>query len=124
MEMELKERTDYLKRQLDRLLERFEGNEPPENGRDREFFKLVKEETSPIYSNLELWEEGALAIVKERKASVHPQQVTSTRENMELLLMHSYYIDVRRKRYMELYKSIHYVFDMLLNDLDQTLQSF
>ncbi|MBM7598395.1 hypothetical protein JOC34_000752 [Virgibacillus halotolerans] len=115
--MALKEQTEQLKQHLNNLKDIFEANEPPANSRDKPFFLKVKEETLPIYELLEEWEASALNIVKERKADIHPHQITSTRENMELLLMHSYYIDVRRKRYMELHNSIQYIFDQLLREL-------
>ncbi|WP_339228003.1 DUF1798 family protein [Oceanobacillus sp. FSL K6-2867] len=115
--MELKKQTESLKSHLNLLKIKFEQNAPPENSRDKTFFLKVREETLPIYTLLDEWETTALKVVKNREAKVHPHQVASTRENMELLLMHSYYIDVRRKRYMELYTSILYVFDLLLEDI-------
>ncbi|MBP2078293.1 DUF1798 family protein [Oceanobacillus polygoni] len=115
--MELKEQTESLKSHLNQLREKFDHNEAPVDSRDRAFFLKVREETLPIYTLLEEWEATALKVVKNREAKVHPHQVASTRENMELLLMHSYYIDARRKRYMELYTSILYVFDLLLEDI-------
>lgn len=114
---DLQEQTKSLKQQLDQLKERYETNDPPEDRRDKVFFSYVKEVTEPIYKHLETWEEDTLGLVKNREVNLHPQQVTSTRENMELLLMHSFYIDVKRKRYMELYKSVHYIFDQLLKDI-------
>ncbi|PAV29462.1 hypothetical protein CIL05_11390 [Virgibacillus profundi] len=115
--MDLKSKTKQLKQHLNNLKEIYESNNPPKDRKDKQFFRMVKEETSPIYQLLGLWEEAVLEVVKERKVNLHPQQVTSTRENMELLLMHSYYIDVKRKRYMELNNSIHYIFDQLLREL-------
>ena len=115
--MSLTEQTIQLKKHLSELKNTFEANKPPEDRRDKPFFLKVKEETLPIYQLLEEWEASALKIVKERKVTVHPHQITSTKENMELILMHSYYIDVRRKRYMELYNSILYIFDQLLREL-------
>ena len=79
----------------------------------------MKEETAPIFQLLEEWEKSALKLVKERKVNVHPQQVTSTRENMELMLMHSYYIDAKEKRFMELHNSILYIFDQLLREIER-----
>ncbi|UUI38065.1 DUF1798 family protein [Oceanobacillus oncorhynchi] len=117
--MKLSEQTEKLNHHLETLRERFEKSEAPSDRKDRSFFNMVKAETAPIYDLLESWERDASAAVKERKASVHPNQVQSTRENMELLLMHSYYLDVRRKRYMELYTSIRYVFDLLLATLEE-----
>lgn len=115
--MALKVQTEQLKQQLSKLKDKFEANEPPINRQDKSFFLMVKEETLPVYQLLEVWEETALNVVKERKVNVHPHQISSTRENMELLLMHSYYIDVKRKRYMELHNSILYIFDQLLREM-------
>lgn len=116
----VREQTAKLREHLIRLKERFENTAPPKNRRDRDFFQMVKGETDPVYELLEQWEEATLEIVKQRKVNVHPHQVVSTKENMELLLMHSYFIDARPKRYMELYKSILYIFDQLLQELENT----
>lgn len=116
--MELDLQTKQFKGHVDKLKERYEENNPPENKKDKQFFQMVKEYTNPIHKLLEQWEENSLRVVKERKVNIHPQQITSTRENMELLLMHSFYIDAKRKRYMELNHSIHYVLDQLLRELD------
>lgn len=116
--MDIKEQTIDLKRHLQLLKDNYENNDPPENKKDIAFFNNVKSETEPVYAMLATWETDALEIVKLRKVNVHPHQITSTRENMELLLMHSYYIDVKRKRYMELNHSVLYIFDLLLRDLE------
>jgi hypothetical protein len=110
--------TLQLKDELNKLKEIFEQNNPPEDRRDKVFFESVKEKTLPVYELLEKWEKLALEIIKESKISVHPNQIVSTRENMELLLMHSYFVDVRRRRYMELNQSIIYVFDQLLRAVE------
>lgn len=115
--MDIKEQTIELKRHLQLLKDNYEENDPPENKKDIAFFTNVKSKTAPVYAMLETWETDTLEIVKQRKVNVHPHQITSTRENMELLLMHSYYIDAKRKRYIELNHSVLYVFDQLLRDL-------
>jgi hypothetical protein len=116
--MELIDYTNQLKVYLQQLKDIFEENNPPEDRKDKDFFIMVKQKTSPIYELLAKWEELALQVIKETKISVHPNQIVSTKENMELLLMHSYYIDVRRRRYMELNQSVLYVFDQLLRALE------
>ncbi|AXI09321.1 DUF1798 family protein [Oceanobacillus sp. 143] len=115
--MELLKQTETLREHLDYLRGQFEHATPPENVKDRSFFEKVKEETTPIYDLIANWEENALQKVKEQKVTVHPQQITSTKENMELLLMHSYYKDARRKRYMELYNSVIYIYDQIIREL-------
>lgn len=109
--------TQYLKKQLNQLKTRYETSNPPDDIRDKAFFSYVKSETEPIYKSLETWETDVLDLVKKREVNLHPQQVTSTKENMEMLLLHSFYIDIMRKRYMSFYQSVLYIFDQLLNDV-------
>lgn len=118
--MNLEQQTRHLKKELEQLKGLYEENNPPESKKDKPFFLKVKEQTAPVYVLLEEWEDKTLQVIKAREVNLHPQQVTSTRENMELLLLHSYYIDVRRKRYMELHHSIHYIFDQLLLELQNS----
>lgn len=101
--------TNELQQVSQLLKDKFLTNEPPENTRDPEFFQKVKSETDPLFVLAEEWEKQALDAVKQRKILVHPQQVESTRENFELILLHSYYIDVKPQRYMELIQAIDYV---------------
>ncbi|MFA1820748.1 DUF1798 family protein [Virgibacillus oceani] len=113
------EQTEQLKKYVTGLKDRYKTSSPPENRKDRQLFLRVKEETAPIYQLLESWEASALKLVKKRKINVHPQQVSSTSENMEMFIMHSYYIDVKEKRFMELHNSIIYIFDQLLREIER-----
>src|SRR5699024_12325755 len=63
-----------------------------------QFFSNVRQQTEPIFQLLELWEETALQTIKTERFNVHPQQIISTKENMQLLLMHSFYKDVRDRK--------------------------
>lgn len=110
---------ETLEKELETLKENYLTHEKPENRRDPEFFAYVKKQTEPIFDIINQWYEEALTFVKNREVSVHPQQVQSTEENLHLILLNSYYIDVRRKRYMELHKSILYVFDLLKKDMEK-----
>lgn len=112
--MELKEITKQLRTILFELRERYETNEPPQNRRDKQFFAMVKEETLPVYKLLDDWEDLASSAVKQRQVNIHPHQINSAKENMELILLHSYYIDARRKRYMELFQSVKFIFDQII----------
>lgn len=117
--MDIKQLTIELKKDLKLLKERYETGEKPKDKRSWDFFQFVKEETTPIYDKIQLWEEKANSFVKQREVSVHPQQVASTRDNMEILLLNSYYLDVKRGRYMDLHQSVMYVFDALIEDIEK-----
>lgn len=98
---------------------RYENNEKPENRRDMEFFEYVKHETKKPFEQIEQWEQEALKFVKNKDVSVHPQQIESTLENLRLVILHSYYIDARLRRFMNLHQSIKYVLDQLLKDMNK-----
>lgn len=117
--MALKEQTKELLQLVKQLRERFENSEPPEKISDHQFFNMMKSETMPIFDLLKKWEANALEFVKDKHVNVHPHQIVSTKENMELIIMHSYYIDARKRRYMELNKSSIYIFDQLLKDIQE-----
>lgn len=108
--------TTQLNDQLDILALEFE-KEAVKIG-DSEMFQRVKEETVPIYEMLGSWEATTLAFIKERKLkTVHPQQITATLENYEMLLMHSYFRDIRRRKYMETKNSCHYIFLQIIKEI-------
>lgn len=109
--------TRKIKKHLDHLRNMYEQNEAPKSMSDKQFFLQMKEETTPIYILLREWEKASLEAVKSNNINVHPHQIVSTKENIELLLLHSYYIDARRKRYMELNHSSHYILDKLLKEI-------
>lgn len=116
--MKLLELTLELENTLEKLKEHYLTNERPENKRDMVFFEYVREKTNPIFVKIDNWYEEASKFVQNREVHVHPSQIQSTEENYKLILLHSYYVDVRKKRYMELFQSIRYVFDLVRKDLD------
>lgn len=113
----LLKRTKQLKKHLYRLKERFENSDPPEHISDKDFFLQMKKETEPIFHLLEQWEEEALQFVKNIDVRIYPHQIYATKENIELLLLHSYYIDVRSRIYMEYYQSSQFILDQLMDEI-------
>ncbi len=99
---------------LNEGLSRYENGERQAK-RDREFFEIVKVETKPLFELIDHWEE----LVKNHVASlkIMPNQIQNTKENLELFVFHSYYRDVRRKRFMEVYHSIDFVLKQLKQHL-------
>lgn len=110
-------KTTQLKNHLHSLLDRYEKNKPPENMNDKEFFLKMKCATASIYDLLEKWEALTLKEIKKRTIMLHPHQIVSTRENIELLILHSYYMDARHRRYMELNQSSVYILGQILNEI-------
>lgn len=115
--MTLREKTILLKQQLLQLKSRFFKNDPPESIKDRTFFKQMKEETKSTFQLLNEWESETLTFLQNKQSTLYPQQIEATSENMQMIILHSYYIDVRKRIYMEYFKSTIYVFDQLLSEL-------
>lgn len=108
--------TEQLNTYLDKLIVEFQQGEKPIG--DKTYFLQVKEETEPYFSKIEEWEELSLDFIKNKHSLLHPQQINSTKENMEALMLHSYYKDVRKRRYMEMNKSCRYIFQQLMKELE------
>lgn len=116
--MVLKQYTNRLIDYLYQLNNRFHTEEPPASMSDRNLFEQMKKETTPIHQTLEKWERLALTAIHTNKISLHPQQIHSTKENIQLIILHSYYIDVRKRIYMEYYQSSIYILKNILTDLN------
>lgn len=96
------------------LEKQFLTQNKPENRHDRDFFDYVKRETDPLFEKLDQWYKYSYPFIENKKeGKVYPTQIEKTKENIELLILHSYYIDVPKKRYKELKNSIEYVFQQL-----------
>ncbi|MFP7493821.1 DUF1798 family protein [Terribacillus saccharophilus] len=102
-----------------RLKQRYLSEEPPSDKHDKAFFEMVKDETGPMYQLLQMWHQAAADFVQQRDVTVHPQQIQSTEENVHLIILHSYYIDIRSERYMDYHQSIGYVLQLLDENMDR-----
>jgi hypothetical protein len=92
---------------------RYQQDTPPAKLNDREEFNVIKAEVTPHFQLLEQWESELLSDIKTYALSIHPSLVQSTRENMELIIMHSFYHDTNVKRFNELVKSVDVVLDLV-----------
>ncbi len=107
--------TDSLMGELDKGYQRFMENERPE--RNRTLFEMVKQQVDPVLDTLDAWELEALHMIQTKEISLHPKQVDATCENMKAFLMHSFYKDTRKRKFIEIYKSCTYIFSHILKEL-------
>lgn len=84
---------------------------------EKSFFSEVKEATEPIFQRLHAWEEETLSHIQQQKSAVHLKQVIATKENIELLIVHGYFKDMRKRRFMEYYQSSLFVLNNLKEEL-------
>src|SRR5690625_1933742 len=115
--MSLYAKTISLQKYLYELQNRFETNKPPRLMDDRSFFYEMKKETKPIYKLLKEWKHKKLNYIANNKSRLFPQQIAATIDNIEMIILHSYYIDIRRRFYMEYFNSTIYILEQLLAEL-------
>ncbi|MGP4071910.1 DUF1798 family protein [Piscibacillus sp. B03] len=77
-------------------------------------FNLMKKEATPIFEKIEKWEEDANKVV--HLIPIFPNQIKNTKDNLEIMILHSYFNDVRKKRFVELYQSVKYNMNLILED--------
>lgn len=77
-------------------------------------FYQMKEETKPIFDKIDVW--GELANKHVHQLPIFPNQIKNTVDNLEIMVLHSYFHDVRKKRFMELHQSVLYNLDLILNN--------
>lgn len=107
--------TKELLNELNELQQIYENGKEP--SKDKTFFQYVKKETESLYDKLDKWEKFATDLIKRGKLVLHLSQIEATKDNMTALIMHSYYKDVRKRRYMDIYKSCQFIFQQLLKEL-------
>src|SRR5690554_473215 len=90
--------------------------------KDEAFFRFVQQETKPYFSHIDAWEKHAKKAWKEKLISLQLTQIESTRDNFTTLILHSYYKDVRKRRYMEINKSCFYILQQILKEIHHERQ--
>lgn len=82
------------------------------------FFNYVKEDTKEVFKQLEKWVAILMDQNKKEQPIIPVSIISSTKDNMTALIMHSYYKDVRRRRYMEINRSCIYTLQSVLSTVE------
>lgn len=117
MKAEIQNLTNSLIEYTDYLQSLF-SEENREVNHSETFFNFVKTDSDNIFATLKKWQQAVKNGIAIGELSTPVQVIDSTVDNMSTLIMHSYYKDVRRRRYIEIKKSCMYVFHLILKELD------
>ncbi|HZW67752.1 MAG TPA: DUF1798 family protein [Pseudogracilibacillus sp.] len=88
-----------------------------EEGKKDAFFTYVKKETEEMFAQLDEWVDLLSELNEQGDSVINQAIIESTKDNMNALIMHSYYKDVRRRRYMEINRSCIYTYQSVLKEL-------
>lgn len=87
---------------------------------DPDFFGEVKPYADKVHITLDTWRELTLEWIKEEKPKyLYQLQIDTAIENIELLVVQSFYKDTREKRAKEMYQSIVYTLTAILDKIEQ-----
>jgi site-specific DNA-adenine methylase len=85
-----------------------------------DFFGEVKPYADGVHSTIDKWRELALIwIEKENPKYLYKLQIDTAIENIELLIVQSFYKDTRGKRAKEMYQSIVYTLTSINDQINQ-----
>lgn len=116
--MDLSLLNEKLIQEVEQLKDLFHKNTEPKDINDHEYFFQLKKETAQLFSLLDEWENAVLLTLKEKPLKIFEHQITATKDNIEVLVMHSYYKDIRKRLYMERYYSIMLVLENIKKGLN------
>ncbi|MEH7224326.1 YppE family protein [Bacillus sp. JJ1566] len=114
MYTELLAKTNRLKDLCDQSINRLEDVKDNESY-VADFYQEVKPFVDDTMEIADSWRELAIEwIKKEFPKNLHPNQIDATHENIQHISIQSFYRDTKVKRFKNMYESIQYVLDNIL----------
>lgn len=114
MYTELLAKTNIVKDLCDQSLKRLEDVKTSESY-EVDFYKEVKPFVDSTMELADSWRDLAITwINKEYPKNLHPNQIDATHENIQHISIQSFYQDTKVKRFKNMYESIQFVLDNIL----------
>lgn len=93
-------------------------NQKPEKTEAR-FYNEVKPTFELVMNHANAWKPLAQAWVKKQKPKyIHLSQIESTIDNIEQVVLQSFYKDVNNQRFHNLHHSVEYIVNSILTEID------
>ncbi len=106
--------TSYLHKENEKALRRLEQR-LQEEGYEPDFFGEVKPYVDEFYPKKDEWQELCKQWIKEEKPKyIAPNQIDSTEENLNNVVLQSFYKDTKVKRFKQMYQANKYVLESIL----------
>lgn len=114
MYTELLAKTNILKDLCDQSLKRLEDVKTSESY-EVDFYKEVKPFVDSTMKIADSWRDLAINwINNEFPKNLHPNQIDATHENIQHISIQGFYQDTKVKRFKNMYESVQYVLDNIL----------
>ncbi|MGJ9381995.1 YppE family protein [Salipaludibacillus sp. CF4.18] len=110
--MELKKLTNQLLELNEQAFLYFK--EYSQKGKEADFFETVKPFADRVKDSIEIWlPKVSVWLAWEKPDYLHKQQIDQMIENFEVLSVHCFQKDTKKKRFIERYKSIEYTLSLV-----------
>lgn len=112
--------SQHLLELLQESKERFKSfQEKPEKS-EAYFYNQVKPNFEMMKDKSNVWEQLALEWIKKEKPKyIHPSQIESAVENVEQVILQSFYKDINKQRFNNLHHSVEYLLNNIMNEIEE-----
>jgi Mg2+ and Co2+ transporter CorA len=84
------------------------------------FYKEVRPKFELVMNHANIWKPLAEAWVKEQQPKyIHLSQIESTIDNIEQIVLQSFYKDVNKQRFHNLHHSVEYIIKSIVSELNE-----
>ena len=98
---------------------RFESFQKKPEKTDAYFYEQVKPTFELLKVKADGWEQLASEWIKKNKPKyIHQSQIDSARENLEQVVLQSFYKDINNQRFHNLHHSVEYLLNTILAEID------
>ncbi len=110
----------HLLNDLTECRQRFESFQKKPEKTDEYFFNEVKPTFELIKDKSDIWEQYASEWIKKEKPKyIHQSQIDSATENLEQVVLQSFYKDINKQRFHNLHHSVEYLLSTMLAEIEK-----
>ncbi|MFT8321176.1 MAG: YppE family protein [Bacillus sp. (in: firmicutes)] len=115
---QLKENTNLLAEAADHLMKTF--HKVKATGEAEDFYEVVRPFANEVKQLNDEWKEPAIIWVQENKpVYLNGAQIQSASDHLEIISIQAFYPETSKKRFLDAAKSVQYILQVLLNELNK-----
>lgn len=112
--------SQHLLELLQESKQRFESFQEKPEKTESYFYDQVKPNFEMMKDKLNVWEQLALEWIQKKKPKyIHPSQIESAMENVEQVVLQSFYKDINKQRFTNLHHSVEYLLNNIMDEIEE-----
>ncbi|WP_175639685.1 DUF1798 family protein [Metabacillus schmidteae] len=99
--------------------QRFESFQKKPEKTDAYFYEQVKPTFELVKDKADVWEQLASEWIKKKRPKyIHQSQIDSARENLEQVVLQSFYKDINNQRFHNMHHSVEYLLNTIIDQIE------